>query len=746
MAGEGQMDITRRDLTKMTGTAAALALTPGNLLAGAVGKGEPFSPNAWHQRLKRIMQLNFTEHDAADFNLDEWINYLVELKSECTYVSITNNVAFYPTKLPDLPVSRWLNGRDILGECVKAAKKHNIRIAGRLSIDTARVELSARHPDWFRRRKDGSIGYEGSVFGAAAPGDPSTSSEYGPTCSFSSYYDDFVPKLIDEVMTRYDLDGVYTNGWPGSSVQACYCVNCQKIGDPNSEAYRKAYQKRIFDLWALYNKRVMRRNKEAIFSGNLGSATQGGTLDLKELTSQAVWMFADNQGRHEDDAPSWDAAQQGRISQALIGNRPVVNSTGAWFYNGTARWRTTTANGPEVRTRLFQTLATGGTMHLHWLGMHQGFREDRRWQEYGREVFPWQAANDAHFHNISSLANVGLVVSPLSNRLYKAPTGTGTMQSLQGAYKALTEARIAFDTVLDSNLLPEKIAAYDVLILPNVAMLSNDQVREIRAFVDRGGSLLTTFETGLYDETGADRSDFALADLFGMHKQGARIGYGIRPAHGDPAAGSNFMQRIEQPRHPILAAFRNTNWIQGGAWRVPITADGAPLLTLIPQYAVYPVEAVFTEVDHTSVPMMVAREKGRARIVHLVGDNEAGYWRSAAGDLGDLFIQSVQWLIGDRRPIVAEGDGLLELYGWKTEPGYALHFVNHTNPNFRLGAFRRNYPVGAQTVRMTLADAKPVRAARLLRAGVELPFRQNGNVVEFTVPAVNDYEVAALEL
>jgi hypothetical protein len=40
--------------------------------------------------------------------------------------------------------------------------------------------------------------------------------------------------------------------------------------------------------------------------------------------------------------------------------------------------------------------------------------------------------------------------------------------------------------------------------------------------VKRGGSLLATFETGLYDETGKPRPDFALGHLFGISKTGPR--------------------------------------------------------------------------------------------------------------------------------------------------------------------------------------------------------------------------------
>jgi hypothetical protein len=93
-----------------------------------------------------------------------------------------------------------------------------------------------------------------------------------------------------------------------------------------------------------------------------------------------------------------------------------------------------------------------------------------------------------------------------------------------------------------------------------------------------------------------------------------------------------------------------------------------------------------------------------------------------------------------------EGTGLVESYGWVTEPGYAVHLINYTNPNFRSGGSRQVYPVGTQTVRLVLTDDKPIRQARLLRSNQALTVSQTGRVVEFTVPALTDYEVAALEV
>jgi hypothetical protein len=54
--------------------------------------------------------------------------------------------------------------------------------------------------------------------------------------------------------------------------------------------------------------------------------------------------------------------------------------------------------------------------------------------------------------------------------------------------------------------------------------------------------------------------------------------------------------------------------------------------------------------------------------------------------------------------------------------------------------------VGAQKVRLVLDSDKPIRKAQLLRSNQALEIHQTGRVVEFTVPALEDYEVAALEV
>ncbi len=60
------------------------------------------------------------------------------------------------------------------------------------------------HPEWAMRNKDGSVQFNGE--------EP----RLFKTCMFSTYMDDYVPAIIREVNSLYDVDCFYTNGWPSA--------------------------------------------------------------------------------------------------------------------------------------------------------------------------------------------------------------------------------------------------------------------------------------------------------------------------------------------------------------------------------------------------------------------------------------------------------------------------------------------------------------------------------------------------
>jgi hypothetical protein len=119
-------------------------------------------------------------------------------------------------------------------------------------------------------------------------------------------------------------------------------------------------------------------------------------------------------------------------------------------------------------------------------------------------------------------------------------------------------------------------------------------------------------------------------------------------------------------------------------------------------------------------------------------------FRSGHTDLSRLLQNSIRWVLGAESPVSIEGPGVIETFAWETEPGYAVHVLNYTNPNMHRGWIREFYPIGGQKVNMKIPAGRRVRRIELLRAETNVPFRVKAGVLEFTIPRVLDYEVAAV--
>src|SRR5262249_46824630 len=158
---------------------------------------------------------------------------------------------------------------------------------------------------------------------------------------------------------------------------------------------------------------------------------------------------------------------------------------------------------------------------------------------------------------------------------------------------------------------PAHIDRFKVLILPNIAALSDQQCNQLREYAQRGGSIVATFETSLYNEWGVARKNFGLADVFGATYNGRIEGpmqNSYLTVEKDPATGEH---------HSILAGLEDAERIINGVSRVDVNAIQNPSntpLTLIPSYPDLPMEEVFPRIGHTNVPAVYLHESGKNRV------------------------------------------------------------------------------------------------------------------------------------
>jgi hypothetical protein len=306
-------------------------------------------------------------------------------------------------------------------------------------------------------------------------------------------------------------------------------------------------------------------------------------------------------------------------------------------------------------------------------------------------------------------------------------------ETTHGIYETLLSGRYAFDFVHEDRLDLQRLRKYRALLLPNIAMLSDRQCQQLRDYVQSGGSLLASFETSLYDENLQPRADFGLADLLSINRAGEVIG-----THGNAYYG-----RIER-QHAILDGFADTNWLPGAQNRVPLKPVANPVLTVVPGFVQYPPELAYPPTPRTDEPAVVLREIGASRIAYFPGDIERTFWLTGHGDLLRLLHNALRWITRDERVVHVEGDGFVEMFAWETNPGYAIHLLNYTNPGAHHCWLDSVNPLGAQNVTMSLPVGVNARAVELLRAEQKVPFKMDANTLGFTIPRVEDYEVAAI--
>jgi hypothetical protein len=270
---------------------------------------------------------------------------------------------------------------------------------------------------------------------------------------------------------------------------------------------------------------------------------------------------------------------------------------------------------------------------------------------------------------------------------------------------------------------------------------SGEQCAQIRAFAARGGNVIATYETSLYDEWGAERADFGLASLLGVSYGGSREG---------PMLNSYLeLEKDESGAwHPLLAGFEDAGRIINGVHRVRVKPAGAPQfspLTVVPTYPDLPMEEVFPRPAKKKDAGVFLRENGASRMVYFPWDIDRTFWEVMDVDHGKLLRNAVLWATSEPAPVTLEGKGIIDVAVWQQRDSMTVHLVNLTNPMMMKGPVRETIPLGSQKLHVQIPDGRRVRRVHLLRAGSDVAYRGEGGAVVLEVPEVGVHEVVAVD-
>lgn len=710
----------------------------------------------WYETTLRWGQTNLTEIDPQRYEHETWVRQWKRTAVQGVIVNAGGIIAYYPTEVAYHYRSRYLGDRDLFGEIAEQARSLGLRVVARMDCNRAHEELYEAHPDWFA---------------VDAQGQPHRAGERYISCIFGPYYEEHIPAILREVAERYGPDGFADNSWSGlSRSEICHCINCRTsfqgaVGeslpleeDWSSPVYR-AWIRWNYDrrtrIWELFNE-VTRSagGADCIWVGmNSGRVRDASERfrDIEQLVKRTPLVFLDHQTRSEAEGFQ-ENAYAGGLVNGLLGWDGVVTESMAMYNYADPAFRV--ASKPEPDARMWALSGFAGGIHPWWHHIGSTHR-DRRQYETAPPIWTWHERAQPALVDRRPVANVGIVWSQRNVDYYGRDDAEHRVElPRRGMRDALIQARIPHVPVAAGDLATA-LDELDVLVLPAVGVLSDEQCELIRGFVRRGGGVVATGETSRYDEHGDRRDELALAELFGIRSLGGHEGaVRFRPHSWERSPTHSYLDILDHDedvrRHPVLAGLEGTQQLPfGGRLERVEVVDGRPLLGLIPAFPVFPPETSWHPEPTPDVPGAVVREDG-GRVVYLPADLDRCYGRGYQPDHATVLANAVRWAARGRLPVEVRGPGIVDvhLYRARAADRYILHLVNLSSAGAWRAPMTQDLPIGPLRVRLPLAGARRTGGVPQVWSFVtdrahEANLTEEG-ALEFTLDRVVDHDVVSI--
>ncbi len=447
--------------------------------------------------------------------------------------------------LPAAPVPRLPEGYRIDYSWVKryarAAHAAGLRFLCYVNADRTLDPLLVDHPEWRQQ----------TLLGRPFRG-------WGSWCS--PYKAAFIQRL-ERIARESEFDGIMIDmpfvGPPGGDYSPYTVAAFKKrfgVDPPRRPRPRDPLFQRWIDFQCFIREQWLLELTEALHQVNpecavIANQTRGWIFDISRrgFLSTRVGRCVD--GLLEEEG--WEIQQNWRRPWAW----PLQSAWQNLFLHcrtwpGIGMMWHVTYNMPEIEAecQAFAMLANGTapavTTGGNWPVMEKIWAHIKACQPWtdGAKLRPWAAI----LFSEQTLAHYANVRGEAATSDY--------MEGVFGFFQAALERHLPIAIITDDDVAdPARLRRYAVLLLPNSACLSEQQAQALAAYVQAGGGLVATFETGCYDEFGVHRAKPALAKVFGVRQ-------------GTADSGVAFSMPLRNLSHPILDDPRVRNsgyWGQG---------------------------------------------------------------------------------------------------------------------------------------------------------------------------------------
>jgi len=679
-----------------------------------------------------------------------------------------------------LPAGDGAEGLRRLTTLAQAARAAGLAVLASVTVKPLTREAITANPAWAARNDKG---------------EPIPVDTGYAACVNGGFFDAPLSDSISRAVTQAPVDGVVGVGWSGLGWdKVCYCAACQSGFRKAASANLPLAKDRdtaVFDQWVAWNRArrtdMWRANDRAASRAN-GSARWIGLIptvrtaqiaqfqDVPTLAAEAPMLFVENT----------DAARVGRFGElvddglyltGLAGGKPIVLLTPT-YHRGVRTFAAASTAPGEARLAILAGLTGGLTPAVE---LPTNLTSDVRTLSIATPVMNWAAQNGEQLGRPTAPARIAVVWSPTSAALYGREKVLWLSEApFRGMAKALRGANLPHE-VWDESRLDAGLRGIDVLILPEVAVMSDARADAVREFVHGGGVLIATGVTSLYDSMGRARPDYALQDVFGVNiegtppprltpiskptetggfnaQRGAVSGFKgpatdhayvrLQPEYAARTAGPHKTGERAEPgtRHPILKGFDATDLIAYGGvlWPQSVSANRAVLMTYVPPFPRIPIDVVYPSIERTTLPGLMVGTFGQGRVAYMPADFDRRYGIDPITDHRAILENLFAWATGPAVQLRIVGPANLATKLEQRGDGLVLHLVNLTGADNQAGVVRQTTPVGPLQVSVALPPGANPASATLLVAGKRTPLRINGAQAVFELDHIAEHEMVVL--
>ena len=674
----------------------------------------------WLEEPYRLIQTNLREIDAIDFNVDVYINSLKDIGANTVLINVGGIVANYYTDLefqyqnPNLKF-------DMINEVIGQLHNEGIRVMGRFDFSKLNEQLAAQKPEWLYKNLMGEkVNYNGQVH----------------TCVNGGYQQEYSLKILNEVLTKFPLDGVFFNmiGYQTRDYSNNYHGICQADAcrerfkewsggldlptkEDNNDPVFRQYQKfksetsnelfvRIHDLIKSFGKHIA-----------ICTYTHAGTDFYRKESNSHAALY--------DDFVPWEYQSAHNVKSALGSwkNKQVSNAAVHFYgyparHSADARWLT--------EQRLVENMINGVGVDFYCIGRLDNL-EDRTVLQNVKTVFQFHKTNEKYLHHTNSVNKVLVLHDGQSGKEY------------EGIFEIFTENHILFDVMehwcLNSKDVPREIESYELIVLPDVSRLSDEEVARLDKYVENGGKILATGFSSTKDAIGNPLNKIRLNSV------------GVKPEYKTYEKVQGTYYRIFEKDKLILnnPVFKDFDiiyvWETGMLCELKSGAKG--LLGFIPPAMIGPPEKTYyTEV--TEIPGLIANDYGLGKTAFFTFKIGALYHHKRHYGHSAMVMSALKNLLEFEPDIQTKVSPLVEITRQKSSDGnwewYGM--LNHSG---QMGnGF--NEPLPIQKVSFKFKPQKQVKSIRSLQTGKPVGFNMNNEKwIEINVPELKSFDVVLVE-